>query len=288
MVKRRPCPAATLPVVDSRRRLLIGIGLLAPFTVYSASASPAGFDHDHAAWTELLRRHVAVGRGGSESRFRYAGLAADRSGFDAYLRSLSAVTARDFEGWTRDQRLAFLINAYNAFTIAKILTRYPGLRSIRDFGSIIGNPWKDRFFMLLGRPRHLDEIEHELIRAPGAFDEPRIHFAVNCAAVGCPMLREEAYVAKRLAAQLDEQATRFLSDRSRNRVAGDSLELSRIFDWYGQDFLTARSRYRDLQDFLAQHASSLSDTEADREALKSRRLPVRFLEYDWSLNDAGR
>jgi Protein of unknown function, DUF547 len=130
---------------------------------------------------------------------------------------LSAAKQAQFEAWTRNQRMAFLINAYNAFTVEKILTRYPDIGSIWDFGKIFGNPFK--FFSLFGQPFTLDRIEHGMPRKPGAYDDPRVHFAVNCASVGCPMLREEAYVAERLDAQLEQQTRRFLSDRSRNRVS---------------------------------------------------------------------
>lgn len=246
----------------------------------------AQFDHAHAAWNALLARHVVVTDGGHATRVRYRGLAAERAALQAYLATLSRVTQAEYDGWTRPQRLAFLINAYNAYTVEKILTRYPNLKSIRDFGRVIGNPWKDRFFTLLGKPQHLDGIEHETIRAPGAFNDPRIHFAVNCAAVGCPALREEAYVASRLDAQLQAQMLRFLSDRSRNRVAGGALELSRIFDWYGEDFAAGHRGWNSLAGFAAQHAQSLADREEDRQHVRSGRIGIRFLEYDWALNDA--
>jgi hypothetical protein len=134
---------------------------------------------------------------------------------------------------------------------------------------------------------HLDNVEHDTIRAPGVFDEPRIHFAVNCAAVGCPMLREEAYVAGRLDAQLEEQARRFLADRSRNRYDAPSgrLKVSSIFDWYGQDFGRGARGAASLEQFLARHAELLADDGPGRQAIHDGRVAVDFLEYDWSLND---
>ncbi len=130
--------------------------------------------------------------------------------------------------------MAFLINAYNAATVQKVLTRYPDIRSIWDFGKIFGNPFKDEFIPLLGAKRSLDWIEHDTLRK--RYREPRLHFALNCASVGCPMLREEAYVASRLENQLEDQARRFLSDRSRNRYRDGKLEVSKIFDWFKDDF----------------------------------------------------
>ncbi len=188
---------------------------LALFILHASAAN--AFDHSHAAWTALLKKHVVLVDGGKASKVDYAAVAQDRASLKAYLDSLSKVPPAEYAAWKKPEQLAFLINAYNAFTLEKILTRYPDLKSIRDFGSIFGNPWKDKFFTLLGKPMTLDGIEQDTIRAPGAFDEPRIHFAVNCASIGCPMLREEAYVADRIDRQLEEQAERFLSDRSRNR-----------------------------------------------------------------------
>lgn len=255
-----------------------------------ATAAHAEFDHEHAAWTRLLSQHVVLIDGGNASRVRYAGFARDHAALDAYLDTLAAVTPQAYARWSRGQQLAFLINAYNAFTIKKILTRYPDLRSIRDFGSFIGNPWKDKFFTLLGKPMSLDNIEHDTIRVPGVFDEPRVHFALNCASVGCPMLREEAYTAAQLDRQLDEQVQRFLSDRTRNRIdaASGTLEVSRIFDWYGKDFNQGWHGYRSLPQFLAIHAEQLSDDPQQRQRARNQQLKIEFLDYDWGLNDAGR
>ena len=177
--------------------------------------------------------------------------------------------------------MAFLINAYNAFTVEKILTRYPNLKSIRDFGTVFGNPWKDKFFTLFGRESFLDQIEHETLRKPGAYNDLRVHYAVNCASIGCPMLREEAYVADRLEAQLEEQAVRFLSDHSRNRFEAGKLEVSKIFDWFKEDF-GAREQY------FAKYAKLLADAPDAQKAVAEGRAPLSFLDYDWSLNDLAR
>ncbi|HVG04955.1 MAG TPA: DUF547 domain-containing protein, partial [Burkholderiaceae bacterium] len=217
----------------------------------------------------------------------YKGMANERVALAAYLQSLSAVTAAQYATWSKAQQYAFLANAYNAFTIEKILTRYPNLKSIRDFGSVIGNPWKDRFFTLLGKQQHLDGIEHETMRAPGAFDDPRVHVAVNCASVGCPMLSNQALTADKIDAQLDELLLRFMSDRSRNRYNPQTktVELSRIFDWYGKDFDKGHKGLSSVNDVVAKYADQLADSPDDRALLRSAKVPIRFLEYDWSLND---
>jgi uncharacterized protein DUF547 len=280
---------------SSPRRASLVTALLLALAVGSAAAQ--GFDHEHRAWTALLRKHVVLLDGGKASQVRYAGFAQDRPALKNYLDSLSKVPSREFEGWSKAQRAAFLINAYNASTIEKILTRYPDIKSIWDFGKIFGNPFKDRFFTLLGSASFLDRVEHETLRKPGAYDEPRVHFAVNCASIGCPMLREEAYVAERLVAQLEEQAVRFLSDRSRNRYNPETglLEVSKIFDWFKEDWT---SGYRGLdsrttpiqtrEQYFAHYAALLADRPEHRKQIQDQKAELRFLDYDWTLNDTRR
>ena len=237
------------------------------------------FDHSHKAWDALLKKNVVLVDGGKASQTRYAGLAKDRMALRGYLDSLSSVREENFNAWSKPQRMAFLINAYNAFTAEKVQTRYPDLKSIWDFGKLFGNPFKDEFFILLGRKFSLDRIEHETLRKPGSYDEPRVHFAVNCASIGCPMLREEAYLAERLEAQLEQQAVRFLSDATRNRYANGRLEVSRIFDWYKQDF-GAREQY------FARYARLLAADPEPQRIVAEGRAALAFLEYDWTLNDS--
>ncbi|MBX9632625.1 MAG: DUF547 domain-containing protein [Burkholderiales bacterium] len=246
------------------------------------------FDHTHVAWTTLLKKHVVLVDGGKASKLNYAAIAQDRPALKTYLDTLSKVQPTEYATWKKPEQLAFLINAYNAFTVEKILTRYPDLKSIRDFGSVFGNPWKDKFFTLLGKPMTLDGIEHETIRVPGAFDEPRIHFAVNCASIGCPMLREEAYVADRIDRQLEEQAERFLSDRSRNRWSDGNLEISKIFDWYKKDFTAGYKGITSVEQFLGKYAALLADKPDDQKAIRDGRVKVKYLDYDWALNDSKR
>lgn len=259
------------------------------------TANAQSFDHDHKAWSALLKKHVVLIDGGKASQVRYAGFAQDRGELKAYLATLSRVTPAEFNAWDKARQMAFLVNAYNAFTIEKILTRYPNIQSIWDFGKVFGNPFKDRFFNLLGRGFSLDMIEHDTLRKPGAYDEPRVHFAVNCASVGCPMLREEAYVAARLDEQLEEQTRRFLSDRSRNRynARDNTLEVSEIFRWFSVDWT---SGYRGFdgrtqaitsrEQWFGRYAPLLADGAEQQALLRSGQFPLRHLDYDWTLNDA--
>jgi Protein of unknown function, DUF547 len=248
-----------------------GVKKLMVFLALAAFAGTAlAFDHSHPAWSELLKKHVLLMDGGTASRLNYAGIAQERAALRGYLETLSRVSESEFAAWSKPEQMAFLINAYNAHTVEKILTRYPNLKSIWDFGRFFGNPFRDEFFSLLGSKMSLDGIEHGMLRK--RYGEPRVHYAVNCASIGCPMLREEAYVAVHLEKQLEEQARRFLSDRSRNRFRDGRLEVSKIFDWFKEDF-EPRDKY-----FL-RYAGILGLPQGASP-------PLVFLDYDWSLNDS--
>jgi hypothetical protein len=250
------------------RRLAFVLVVLLPGAV--GAACPA-IDHDHAAWTGMLQRWVRDGR------VAYADWLRDgRAPLAAYLDELSATCAADYETWTREQRLAFWINAYNAFTVKLILDNYP-VASIRKIGWLPGAAFRQDFIpmpQLRGGVISLNDIEHDTIRAD--FREPRIHFALVCASRSCPPLRSEAYRAADLDRQLDDQARRFLRDPGKNRfdAAANTLFLSAIFDWFAADFRDAAGS---VQAFAAPYL------EDPRAAAKGVR--IEFLDYDWTLND---
>ncbi|MDO6566115.1 DUF547 domain-containing protein [Alteromonas sp. 1_MG-2023] len=273
----------------------MGVLLLAMPVVAHAEASL------HEAYSVMLAKYVVPinpvtsGDGveikGTSTQVNYAGFKSSQTELNAYLKSLSAVSKDTFEQWDKNTQLAFLINAYNAYTIDLILTRYPDLTSIRDIGGFFSSPWKQAFAPLLGEKRSLDDIEHGLIREKGVYNEPRIHFAVNCASIGCPALREEAYVGDKLDEQLEQQTVRFLSDNSRNYYDGNTLHISKIFSWYKEDF---EMKWRDsasLAGFIAQHDDALLFKDgsplddSDIKAIMSGNIDIEFLDYNWALND---
>jgi len=209
-----------------------------------------------------------------------------------------------FDTWSASRKLAFWINAYNALTLKLIIDHYP-IRT-RPFAAVfapadsikqIPKRWTAEFFMALGRPMSLDEIEHEILRQRGVdphertFDEPRIHVALVCAAVGCPPLRNEPFDAARLAEQFADQARRFLADPKRFRIDREAgvVRLSSIFKWFGADFV---SRYLPAEGYgafdddvrapLHYVAGFLPAGQAAW--LRAGQYKVRFLPYDWSLN----
>ncbi len=262
--------------------------MTAPLLAASTSAlwaqSGEAFDHSYRAWDAVLKKHVKWLPDQVQSRVDYAGLLAERTALQGVLSSWSAVSSAQYNSFSREQRMAFLINAYNGFTLALILTKFPGLKSIKDIGSVFQSPWKIKFFTLLGESQHLDWIEHEQLRP--LFNDPRVHAAVNCASIGCPALRPEAFTATRLDAQLDDGMQRFMSDRSRNRfnVASNQVEVSSIFKWFRADFEKGHRGLGKLEDVWALYADQLASDAAGRAKLRSKSVDVRFLDYDWSLN----
>ncbi len=271
-------------MVNINRALLLWITAVMWLAIVPAAGA---FDHTHGTWDRLLNTHVRWINGGVASQADYSGFKKDMDLLDNYLDTLSAVTQTAFDQWSKEQQLAFLINAYNAFTVRLILTAYPDLESIKDLGSLFTSPWEKRFFVLLGKERHLDEIEHGMIRKPGVYDDPRVHAAVNCASIGCPALRNEAYTAERLEAQLDDNMARYLRDRSRNnyRPETNTLVVGKIFKWYEEDFQKGYRGITSLPQFFSRHADLLGDTPAHRAAIRNMSTDIAFSDYDWSLND---
>lgn len=211
---------------------------------------------DHSTYDALVREHVDP-----RGHVDYGALKNDEAKLDAYLRSLARA---DLESLSTDEQLALLINAYNAFTLRLILDHYPNIESIRD----IDDPWTTRRWVVGGHTLSLDDVEHGLIRP--LFDDPRIHFAVNCASLGCPPLRRGAYTGAGIDEQLDEATRRALSDPRWARVENGTVKVTKVLDWYGSDFDS-------VPDFVARHASPELGN-----ALKAGDL--EFLDYDWSLN----
>jgi hypothetical protein len=259
------------------RSLTCALALLSIVTV----APAAGLDN--AQWDGLLQRHVRLLDGGNATQVDYAGMLAERAQLREYLAAIAAVKPKLFASWSKADQLALLINAYNAWTVELVLSGDPQIDSIKDLGSLFQSPWKQQFINLLGKTRSLDELEHQLIRGEHGYQEPRVHFALNCASIGCPALQAEAYSGSTLEQQLNDAQQHFLADRSRNRLSGESLQVSSIFKWYREDFeLNGQS----LADYLAAQANALDLTQSQRQQLLDGQIEIEFLDYDWRLNRA--
>lgn len=244
----------------------------------------SAFDHQHQQWTEALQDYVHWLDGGG-SQVDYTHWQRNRDGLSRYLSQLSAVTQDEYDSWQREQKKAFLINAYNAFTIDLVLQYYPDINSIKQIGGWFRSPWRLKFFRLMGRAMSLDEIEHGYLRQRGAFDDPRIHFAIVCASVSCPALSDQAYQAQVIDGQLGAATKRFLADRQRNRydVQHNKLFVSSIFKWYEGDFVDEK-KGESLLSFFYQYQQSFGGWQ-HVETANSVAPFIEYLPYDWSLND---
>ena len=243
--------------------------LILTFAASLLSAQAAEFDHNHADFTKVLQGVVKNGR------VDYAMLKKDPNPLGAYIESLGAVPASQFDTWSKDQRLAFLINLYNASTLKLVADHYP-VKSIKDIGNFLQKTWDIEVVPFLGNKVSLDHIEHKRIRAN--FSPARTHFALVCASIGCPTLRPEAFVASRLSAQLDEQGKAFLRTESKNRVdvKKGKLYLSPIFKWFEADFVKESGS---IEKFVAPFFSA-----SDEKIILSGDLKIEYTDYNWSLN----
>ncbi|MBM1104708.1 DUF547 domain-containing protein [Aurantibacter crassamenti] len=213
--------------------------------------------NDHTLWNSLLAKHVDA-----EGNVDYAGFVADKAKLETYLEQLNKNTPAD--NWTKNEKLAYYINLYNAATVKLILDNYP-LKSIKD----INSPWDKKWVLVGGKKQSLGNIEHKILRK---MDEPRIHFAINCASYSCPKLVNKAFIAETMEKQLEAATLDFVNDASRNKISEDNVQLSNIFKWYKSDFTENGS----LVDYLNKY----SKTKAQENS------KISYLNYDWGLNEA--
>lgn len=235
----------------------------------SMLATAGSFDQSHAALTKILEKHA------NKSGVDYAGMKKEPAALATYLDTLADVPESAFKQFSREQQMAFLINLYNAATLKLVVDHYP-VKSIKDIAAPSGGPWKQTVVRLFGNARSLDYLENDLLRPN--YKDPRIHFAINCASIGCPSLRNEAFQATKLSTQLDEQTRLFLKDTAKNRldVKNKTLHLSPIFDWFKSDFV---GKSGSVEKFIAPFVDA-----ADRVAIEKGGFTIRNTDYSWNLN----
>lgn len=231
--------------------------------------SGEGKPPNHLKWDDLLKKHV-----NQESMVDYRGFKSDSIILNEYLKELYSSSPAEF--WSEAEKKAYWINLYNAATIKLIIDDYP-LESIKDLKSGIAIPfinsiWDKKFIPIAKTMLSLNDVEHNILRAD--FNDPRIHFAINCASISCPGLRNQAYFADSLNEQLEEQAIIFINDKSRNEITMKEIRISKIFLWFRFDFTDSRS----LIEFLNMYSEVKISKDAD----------IEYLEYNWKLNDSLR
>lgn len=233
----------------------------------TAFATPTVAPVDHSAYDRLLKKYV-----NEKGLVNYKGFKSEEKAFNAYLDMLSKNPPA--ASWSKNEQMAYWINAYNAYTIRLILDHYP-VKSIKDIGSkikipFVTTPWAAKFFTIGDDKMSLDNIEHGTLRKK--FDDPRIHFALVCASISCPRLRNEAYTAAKLDAQLDDQGRDFLNNPTKNKISKDEAQLSNYFNWYKGD-------WNDNGQSVEKWVNKYSTTKI------TDKTKIDFLPYNWNLNE---
>jgi len=268
-----------------RRRVLTGI-VAAGLIVAAPRAST--FDHEYWDYAKVLHDYLRA------TRVDYTELRRGRSALDAVVTQLAEPGADEERRWTRDERLAFWINAYNIFTLRAIVDHYPirsTLFTLQPRNSIrqIDGVWTTLTWKAAGRTLTLDDIEHKILRPE--FKEPRVHFAVNCASVGCPPLGAEPYRPATLDTQLDAAARRYLASERGTSIDGSILRVTEILEWYGEDFVARfapdAAGAADRVDRAIRGVVARFGPPAAADLARKPTTRIRFLDYDWSLNDTA-
>ena len=219
----------------------------------------------HEAWTALLESHVS-----NSGEVDYGGFVQDSLKLNAYLNRLSKHHPND-KNWSSDERKAFWINAYNAFTVKLIVDNYP-VESIKDLGGSIykvNTPWDIKFIEIEGLEYDLNNIEHDILRKD--WQDARIHFAVNCASISCPPLLNKAFEASTLEAQLDQVSVDFINSKKANEITKTQAELSRIFKWFSGDFAKDKGS-------VIEFINTYSEVKVSKDA------DITYKDYNWYLN----
>jgi hypothetical protein len=227
-----------------------------PDLAYPTTISETAQSIDHSKWNALLQKNVS-----KNGNVDYKGFQKDSKQLQSYLTLLASNVPT--KSWSKNAVLAYWINTYNAFTVKLILDNYP-VKSIKD----IKDPWGQKFFTLGNKKYSLEEVEHEILRK---MNEPRIHFAINCASFSCPNLLNEAYTEANLEKQLSTVAKSFINDKTKNTITANKAEISKIFDWFSGDF----KKKGTVIDFLNQYSSIKINSKAK----------VSYKEYNWTLNE---
>ena len=217
----------------------------------------------HDSWSLLLQKNVD-----ENGWVNYNQFVNDSVALNQYLNELSNCPPN--ENWTKQEKLAYWINVYNAFTVKLILDNYPvsSIKDIKNGIPFLNSVWELNFFQIGGQSFNLSMVEHKILRKE--FDEPRIHFAIVCASKSCPQLLNEAFIPAKLEEQLNIQTQRFLSDSTKNQLTKDSLKISPIFKWFKKDF----TRKGTLRNFITSYSN----------VAISKKVNIDYQDYDWTLN----
>ncbi|GAB4491013.1 MAG: DUF547 domain-containing protein [Saprospiraceae bacterium] len=256
-----------------KKTLIISLLLLTTFFVWFTCSNCRAIRRDvesrpvtHELWNALLKKHVRP-----DGMVDYKSFVSDSNDLNAYLKVLESAHPND-KSWSRNEQMAYWINAYNAYTIQLIVRNYPvsSIKDIKKGVAFVNSVWDLKFIRIQGFTYDLNNIEHNILRP--VFKDARIHAAVNCASFSCPKLLPEAYTAEKLDTQLDTAMRGFVNDPLRNRISSEKAEISEIFKWFKGDF----ERDGSLRDFLSKYSEVKITDKTD----------ISYIDYDWALNEA--
>ena len=225
--------------------------------ILSISLLKAQNTFDHGIWDQALLLNVT-----EDGQVNYEGFMQDSSLLYKYFAKLSENPPQD--DWSKEEKLAYWINAYNAYTIKLIIDSYP-IKSIKD----IKDPWDKEFFKIDGEWFSLGQLEHKILRK---FGDPRIHFAINCASYSCPVVWNRAYTAENVDEALDTQTRLFINDPTRNIITKNQVKVSKIFTWFKKDF---KMNGNDVTDFINKYATVKIANQSNK----------GYTKYNWDLNE---
>jgi hypothetical protein len=277
-------------------KLLVVVGFLGAFSMFCSDALATDANGKAISHTDLatvLKRYV-----NDTGMVNYKQLKTSREALDTYVASVGKLNVKTYEKWSEKAKIAFWLNVYNAFTLKAIIDNYPikpsffksrvyPKNSIRQIKGV----WDKMVFHVIGRDLTLEYIEHKILRKE--FDEPRIHMAMVCAAIGCPPLRNEPYIGEKIDCQLNDQTSKFLANPEKFKIDEKTLGLSPIFKWFSDDFVTKYGSKENIAkhnkktsavlNFIATH---LKDN--DRDYVLKGQFKIKYLKYDWSLNEQAK
>lgn len=221
------------------------------------SASSFAQNFDYKSYNKFLSNYVS-----QKGNVNYDKIKNNKSELDAIIKQFEKTQPND--KWSREEEIAYYINAYNIYTLKIITDNYP-VKSIKEIPSV----WDKKFVLSSKGKISLGDIEHKILRK---MNEPRIHFAINCASFSCPNLLNEAYLPLTLEKQLETVATSFVNDKTKNNITASEIKISEIFNWFGGDFKTKKTS---VIDFINKYSTVKIDKNAK----------IKYLNYNWSLNN---
>jgi len=270
-----------MKIIIKKYAFLLLLGAFLALVIALSAGIKANAQSYNSYYESVLNQYV-----NSNGKVNYKALKNNRQNLDKYVSAIASINSKDFKNWTKNEKLAFWINTYNALTVKLIVDKY-SVKSIKD----IPLAWDLYKFNVMGKNLSLNDIEHKILRKE--FKEPRIHFSIVCASMDCPNLRNEIYEADKLNIQLDDQAKKFVNSSKGTKIdtKNSVVYVSSIFKWFGEDFISKYNTSEKLKRFPDKERSFLNFIQnyilaSTKDYINTNQTyQVKYLDYNWSLNE---